>query len=174
MEDLWPSEVCLQGPASNHPERHWLKTVVVSVGGKGRSKRFVRYGLRRRAQANHHSGVEKALEDTKTRGPEYPWDESIGDPADWVGGVRRRGGVSSIRAHPWNCGNSGCDAKRKDQVGSGRQGPSPAGESPAVSVARNGHVAMPQFGVGNSPFIAWCKRPGRPAGNCSGGCNRGV
>jgi hypothetical protein len=24
--------------------------------------------------------------------------------------------VSSIRAHPWNCGNSGRDAKRKDQV----------------------------------------------------------
>ena len=54
--------------------------------------------------------------DTKTRGPEYPWDESIGDPAYWVGGVRRRGGVSSIRAHPWNCGNSDRDAKRKDQV----------------------------------------------------------
>jgi hypothetical protein len=31
---LWPSEVCLQGLASNHPERHWLKTVVVSVRGK--------------------------------------------------------------------------------------------------------------------------------------------
>ena len=42
MEDLWPCEVCLQGPTSNHPERHWLKTVVVGVGGKGRSERFVR------------------------------------------------------------------------------------------------------------------------------------
>ena len=31
---LWPSEVCLQGPASNRPERHWLKTVVVSVREK--------------------------------------------------------------------------------------------------------------------------------------------
>ncbi len=116
MEESWPSEVCLQGPASNHPERHWLKTVVVSVGGKGRSKRFVRYGLGRRARANHRSGVEIALEDTKTRGREYPWDESIGEPAYWVGGVRRIGGVSSIRAHPWNCGNSDRDAKRKDQV----------------------------------------------------------
>ena len=38
MEDLWPSEACLQGPASNHPEWHWLKTVVVSVGVKGKSK----------------------------------------------------------------------------------------------------------------------------------------
>jgi len=116
MEESWPSEACLQGPASNHPERHWLKTVVVSVGGKGRSKRFVRYGSRRRAQANHRSGVEIALDDIKTRGRIYPWDESIGNPVYWVGGVRRRGGVSSIQAHPWNCGNSDRDGKRKDQV----------------------------------------------------------
>lgn len=33
-----------------------------------------------------------------------------------MGGVRRRGGVSLIRAHPWNCGNSGLDAKRESQV----------------------------------------------------------
>ena len=58
----------------------------------------------------------KRVDDIKTRGHEYPWDEPIGEPADWVGDVRRRGGVSSIRAHPRNCGNSGCDAKRKDQA----------------------------------------------------------
>ena len=38
----------------------------------------------------------------------------------------------------------------------------PAGESPAVSIARLRHVAMPQFVTGNFTFIAWCKRPGRP------------
>ena len=48
-----PSGVCLQGLAPNRPERHWLKTVVVSVGGKGVSMGYVRCGLRRRAQANH-------------------------------------------------------------------------------------------------------------------------
>ena len=46
--------------------------------------------------------------------------------------------------------------------GSGRQGRSPAGESPAVSIARFGHVAIPRFVVGNPTFIAWRKRPGRP------------
>lgn len=46
---------------------------------------------------------------------------------------------------------------------SGRQGHSPAGESPAVSIARNGHVAIPQFTKGNLVFIAWSKRPGCPA-----------
>lgn len=30
-----PSEVCLQGPASNHPQRHRSKALVVSVEGKG-------------------------------------------------------------------------------------------------------------------------------------------
>jgi len=58
---------------------------------------------------------------------------------------------------------------------SSRQGCNPAGESPAVSVARNGHVAMPLLGAGNQPSSAWCKRPGRPeALSRSGGCNRGV
>lgn len=116
MGELWPSGVCLQGLASNRPEWHWLKTVVVSIGGNDRLIRPVRYGLGRRVQANHRSGVEIALEDIKTRGRKYPWDKSIGEPAYWMGGVRRRGGVSSIRAHPWNCGNSDRDAKRKDQV----------------------------------------------------------
>jgi len=45
---------------------------------------------------------------------------------------------------------------------SSRQGCNPAGESPAVSVARVGHVAMPHPGMGNHPGYAWCKRPGRP------------
>ena len=73
-----------------------------------------------------------------------------------------------------NVGTCRTDVKGDVQVCSGRQGHSPAGENPVVSVARDGHVVMPQFGVGNSPFIAWCKRPGRPVGNYSGGCNRGV
>jgi hypothetical protein len=47
-------------------------------------------------------------------------------------------------------------------LGSGRQGRSPAGESPAVSITRFGHVAIPQFEVGNPSFIAWCKRPSHP------------
>ena len=46
--------------------------------------------------------------------------------------------------------------------GSGQQGRNPAGESPAVSIARVGHVAIPHLGAGNQPSYAWCKRPGRP------------
>jgi hypothetical protein len=116
MEDLWPCEVCLQGPTSNHPERHWLKTVVVSVGGKGRSNKICQVRIEKTSTSESPFRRRKSVDDIKTRGQEYPWDESIGEPAYWVDDVRRRGGVSSIRAHPWNCGNSGCDAKRKDQV----------------------------------------------------------
>ncbi len=55
----------------------------------------------------------------------------------------------------------GC-ARRISTRRSGQQGRNPAGESPAVSVARVGHVAMPHLGAGNQPSYAWCKRPGRP------------
>ncbi len=46
--------------------------------------------------------------------------------------------------------------------GSSRQGCNLAGENPAVSVTRVGHVVMPHLGAGNQPSYAWCKRPGRP------------
>jgi hypothetical protein len=45
---------------------------------------------------------------------------------------------------------------------SGREGPNLAGESPAVSIARFRHVAIPQFVLGNHTSIAWCIRPGCP------------
>jgi hypothetical protein len=35
MEVCWPSRAALRGEALNHHELHWLKTVVVSVVGKG-------------------------------------------------------------------------------------------------------------------------------------------
>lgn len=34
MEVVWPSGAALRGEASNHPQVHWLKTVVLSVVGK--------------------------------------------------------------------------------------------------------------------------------------------
>ena len=35
MEVGWPSGVALRGEASNRPQVHWLKTVVLNVVGKG-------------------------------------------------------------------------------------------------------------------------------------------
>jgi hypothetical protein len=34
MEVVWPSGAALRGEASNHPQLHWLKTVVVRVVGE--------------------------------------------------------------------------------------------------------------------------------------------
>jgi hypothetical protein len=36
--EVWPSGVALRGEASNRPQLHWLKTVVVSVVGKGETR----------------------------------------------------------------------------------------------------------------------------------------
>ena len=66
------------------------------------------------------------------------------------------------------------DVIEPDAAGSSRQGCNPAGASPAVSIAQVGHVAMPHPGMGNHPGDAWCKRPGRPARRCCGGCNLGA
>lgn len=115
MEESWPSGVCLQGLASNRPERHWLKTVVVSVEGKGVSMWYVRYGSRRRTQVNHRSGVEMRTT-TSELGAQIVPGQAHRQPAYWMGGVRRRGGASLIWARPWNCGNSNYDAKERGQV----------------------------------------------------------
>ena len=45
MEVVWPSGAALRGEASNRPQLHWLKTVVVNVVGKGAARsRQVRVG----------------------------------------------------------------------------------------------------------------------------------
>ena len=38
MEVVWPSGAALRGEASNHPQVHWLKTVVLNVVGKGATR----------------------------------------------------------------------------------------------------------------------------------------
>ena len=61
-----PPESACRGRLQTTPERHWLKTVVVSVGGKGASMWSVRCESRRRARANHCRGVKT---DKKTSKP---------------------------------------------------------------------------------------------------------
>ncbi len=59
------------------------------------------------------------------------------------------------------------DAKGKEKEkevkngGSSRQSCNLTGESPVMSIAHVGHVAIPQPGAGNQPGHAWCKRPVR-------------
>jgi len=62
--------------------------------------------------------------------------------------------------------------KRGTGAGSSRQGHNPVGVSPAMSITRFGHVAIPHLGAGNQPRTAWGKRPGCLVGKChKGRCN---
>lgn len=101
-----PPESACRGRLQTTLERHWLKTVVVSVEGKGASRWCVRYEPRRRAQANHRRGVETDSRHRNQR-PQLPLGRAHREPADWMGGVRHRDGASSVQALWWNCGNSG-------------------------------------------------------------------
>jgi hypothetical protein len=51
-----PPESACRGRLQTTLERHWLKTVVVSVGGEGVPLSTSGMNQQRRAQANHRSG----------------------------------------------------------------------------------------------------------------------
>jgi hypothetical protein len=67
--EVWPSSVGLRGQALNHPQVHWLKTVVLSVVGKVATRaRQVWVG----EMSDGHSvssavDVSKAVDDVETR-----------------------------------------------------------------------------------------------------------
>ncbi len=108
MEESWPSGVCLQGLAPNRLERHWLKTVGVSVEGKGVSMWCVRYGLIRAAtmcrsqikQSDNNIGQTTAV-------GIYPQQADDDAPADGVGNLWL-----------W-CLNEGKQTENTDEAGKG-------------------------------------------------------
>jgi hypothetical protein len=113
MEELWPSGVCLQGLASNRLERHWLKTVVVSIEEKSCCEHG-RYGSGRRTTVNHREGVE-ILGDIKTGARLQLRDKSIGRLlTGWtVSGIE----MARVRFRLF-CGTAGtrdCDVKGDGQ-----------------------------------------------------------
>ena len=67
--EVWPSGVALRGEASNHPQLHWLKTVVVSVVGKGAARsRQVRVGKMSDGRKSSAVDVSKAGKKTSKPG----------------------------------------------------------------------------------------------------------
>ena len=83
------------------------------------------------------------------------------------GNVTHGGTRNPIRNRKSGLGHSSPTGARASVLSkrSSRQGCIPAGESPAMPIARFGHVAMPLPGAGNQPGSARCKRPGRPGKN---------
>jgi hypothetical protein len=57
MEVVWPSGAALRGEASNRPELHWLKTVVVNVVGKG-AARSRQVGVGKMSDGRESSAVD--------------------------------------------------------------------------------------------------------------------
>ena len=81
MEVGWPSGVALRGEASNRPQLHWLKTVVVNVVGKGAARsRQVRVGKMSDGREPSAVDVSKAVDDVETRVASSSWDEPGGYP----------------------------------------------------------------------------------------------
>ena len=82
MEVVWPSEAALRGEASNRPQLHWLKTVVVNVVGKGATRsRQVRVGKMSDGRKSSAVDVSKAGKTTSKPG-------SLLRPGMSLGGAR--------------------------------------------------------------------------------------
>ena len=82
MEVVWPSGAALRGEASNRPQLHWLKTVVVNVVGKGAARsRQVWVGKMSDGRESSAVDVSKVgQDDVETRAASLPWDEPGGHP----------------------------------------------------------------------------------------------
>lgn len=76
---MWPSGVALWGEASNHLELRWLKTVVVSVRGKG-SVRVVRCGTRKTNESEPLMKCREVGNDIETGVSMQSRDEAGGCP----------------------------------------------------------------------------------------------
>ena len=104
MMEVWPSSVGLRGQALNHPQVHWLKTVVLSVVGKVATRaRQVWVGEMsdgREPSAVDVSKCEKMMSKPGSR--TYPG-TSLGVTRFYCpGGIRHRGSMNPTEALLWN------------------------------------------------------------------------
>ena len=113
-----PSEVCLQGPASNQPQRHWLKVLVVSMGEKALEKRQV--WIEKANTREPSFKCRKLLRRHQNRVVMLTREKSIGSLlTGWaVSGIEMARAQSGL-----SCGTAGtcvCDVKGEDQEGISR------------------------------------------------------
>ena len=81
MEVVWPSGAALRGEASNRPQVHWLKTVVLNVVGKGAARsRQVWVGKMSDGRESSAVDVSKESDDVETRAAPLSWDQPGGYP----------------------------------------------------------------------------------------------
>ena len=77
MEVVWPSGAALRGEASNHPQLHWLKTVVVNVVGKVAARPRQVWAGKMSDGPNRPSAVDasKGVDDVETKVVQMSWDQ---------------------------------------------------------------------------------------------------
>ena len=129
MEVVWPSGAALRGEASNRPQLHWLKTVVVNVAGKGATRsRQVWVGKMSDGRKSSAVDVSKAGQMTIETGvAPSSWDESGGYPFTAQAVVRHIGSMSpdpgSRMERVKACPDTAVGACRGEREDSKRQNP---------------------------------------------------
>ena len=79
MEAGWPSGAALRGEASNRPQVHWLKTVVLNVVGKGAARsRQVRVGKMSDGRKSSAVDVSKTVQTMSKPGLHHEPGRSLG------------------------------------------------------------------------------------------------
>jgi hypothetical protein len=105
MEVVWPSGVALRGEASNRPQVHWLKTVVLNVVGKGAARsRQVWVGKMSDGRNPRPLPLtcRKWSDDVKTRARPIVLGSAWGSPVYCPGGIRHIGSMIPTEALLWN------------------------------------------------------------------------
>jgi hypothetical protein len=103
MEVVWPSGAALRGEASNRPQVHWLKTVVLNVVGKGAARsRQVRVGKMSDGREPSAVDVSKRFRRRRNQGCTTILGEAWGEPVYCPGGVRHIGSMIPTEALLWN------------------------------------------------------------------------
>jgi hypothetical protein len=154
MEVVWPSGAALRGEASNRPQVHWLKTVVLNVVGKGAARsRQVRVGKMSDGRESSAVDVSKTVEMTPKPGLHHDSGISLGDTRLLP---RRR---PAYRQHEPDLGPSMEHAKAYSETAAGR--PAARGRTPSGRI-REGQstVAGCAGGLARSSWEASAYRSG--------------
>jgi hypothetical protein len=103
MEVAWPSGAALRGEASNRPQVHWLKTVVLNVVGKGAARsRQVWVGKMSDGRESSAVDVSKVVRRCRNQGRPIVLGSAWGAPVYCSRGIRHIGSMIPTEALLWN------------------------------------------------------------------------
>ena len=103
MKVVWPFKIALRGEVLNHPQVHWLKTVVLNVVGKGAARsRQVWVGKMSDGREFSAVDVSKAVRRCRNQDRPIVLGSAWGKPVYCPGGIRHIGSMNPIKALLWN------------------------------------------------------------------------